>query len=362
MIHIIGIVGVPSKYGGFETLVEYLLDSNKIVDHGVIVYCEEKICHAQNNFYKGARLIPISWKANGWQSVLYDLNALLIASRKGGSVLILGTSATFIIPLLRLFFPKVEYIVNMAGLEWSRSKFNILGRLFLKFNEMVAAFSAHKFITDNQGLKDYIYSTYRKKSELIPYGGDQFLDIKCDMNIFKEYPLPDIFDFAMARSQVDNNMEIILEAYSKNSLNLVFVSNWTSSDYGKRIYDKYNHIENIHLIGPIYDIKKIKALHRKTRFYVHGHSAGGTNPVLVESMWAKLPILSFDVSFNRHTTLNNAFYFKTSEELSELALTLDNDSIEMCVSMLFQTAKKNYKWEQIIAKYEMLLFNLERKE
>ena len=59
MIHIIGIVGVPSKYGGFETLVEHLLDSKKIIASGATVYCEKEICHTQGGFYKGAKLAPI---------------------------------------------------------------------------------------------------------------------------------------------------------------------------------------------------------------------------------------------------------------------------------------------------------------
>jgi glycosyltransferase involved in cell wall biosynthesis len=357
MIHIVGIVGVPSKYGGFETLVEYLLDSKKIIASGVTVYCEKEICHTQGCFYKGAKLAPIRWKANGWQSVLYDLNALWIASRNGGSILILGTSATFIIPILKVFFPQAEYIVNMAGLEWSRAKFNIFGRFFLKFNEKVAAQSAHKFITDNQGLTDYIETTYGKKSQLIPYGGDQFLTVESNQKVFDEFHIPKEFDFAMARSQVDNNMEIILEAYSKNGYDLVFVSNWFSSKYGKKIYNKYSKIKNIYLIGPIYDIEKIKALHQRTRLYIHGHSAGGTNPVLVESMWAKLPILAFDVSFNRHTTENKAFYFKTSSELTELVTTLEIETILLCANMLFSTANRKYKWEYITTAYEKILLN-----
>ena len=206
MIHIVGIVGVPGAYGGFETLADYLLDSARIRSVGAVVYCEKEVCTAQGGHYKGAKLVPIVWRANGWQSVFYDLNALWIASRQGGKVLILGTSATFILPLLRLFFPQSSYIVNMAGLEWSRSKWGPFARWFLKFNEMIAARFAHSFITDNQGLKDYIYRAYGRDSILIPYGGDQFLTAKSNTNVFEEFALPEHFDFAMARAQTDNNI------------------------------------------------------------------------------------------------------------------------------------------------------------
>jgi glycosyltransferase involved in cell wall biosynthesis len=355
-LHIVGIVGVPGSYGGFETLADYLLDSEKIRKAGATVYCERTILEAQGRHYKGAKLVALRWKANGWQSVVYDLNALWIASRAGGAVLILGTSATFILPVLMYLFPRVKYIVNMAGLEWSRSKWGRFASWFLKFNELIAAKYAHVFVTDNQGLKDYVYRSYGRNSDLIPYGGDQFLKVKANQDVFKEFDLPDTYDFAMSRAQKDNNMEIILDAYASNGNNLIFVSNWNSSSYGRQILSQYGHFPNISLIGPIYDIEKVKALHTKTRFYIHGHSAGGTNPVLVESMWARLPILAFDVPFNRHTTCDKAFYFSTPTELNRALMEIDGEARHNCADKLFEVAGDMYKWSQIITAYEVFIF------
>lgn len=360
-LHIVGIVGVPGSYGGFETLADYLLDSKKIRDVGATVYCERAFVEVQGRHYKGAKLVPLRWKANGWQSVIYDLNALWYASRVGGTVLVLGTSATFILPLLMYLFPRVKYIVNMAGLEWSRSKWGGFARWFLKFNEMIAAKYAHVFITDNQGLKDYVYRSYGRNSALIPYGGDQFLKVQSNHGIFNEFRLPETYDFAMSRAQIDNNMEIILNAYASNGNNLVFVSNWHSSNYGRRILSQYGHLPNIFLIGPIYDIEKVKALHTKTRFYIHGHSSGGTNPVLVESMWARLPILAFDVPFNRHTTCDKAFYFTTSTGLNRALMEIDIEERHNCADSLFELASDMYQWSQIIMAYETVIYREEHE-
>lgn len=357
MVHIIGIVGVPGNYGGFETLADHLLDSKKIIDSGCNVYCEEKVVLNQGSNYKGARLIPIKWKANGWQSVLFDLSAIWLASRKGGRVLILGTSATFAIPFFRFFFPHVRYIVNMAGLEWSRDKWGRLASSFLKFNELIAAKFSHRFITDNQGLKDYIKENYNIDSVMIPYGGDQFLEATDNPAVFDEFNLPKEFDFAMARAQIDNNMEIILDAYCKSGIELVYVSNWSSSEFGKSMLKEFADIPNLHLIGPIYDINKIKALYKKARLYVHGHSAGGTNPVLVESMWAKLPILAFDVSFNKYTTQNQAYYYSTSEELIKLSTMITEEICTKVSENLFAVAKNLYTWDSILSSYEAALFD-----
>jgi glycosyltransferase involved in cell wall biosynthesis len=355
MIHIVGIVGVPGNYGGFETLIDYLLDSSNLRHYGITVYCEKSVCKEQNGYYKGAVLSSVRWRANGWQSILHDTVGLWSASIKGGVVLVLGTSATFWLPLLRLLFKQNCYIVNMAGLEWSRSKWGALAKMLLRHNEAAAATHAHKFIADNQGLVDYVFKKYGREAHLIAYGGDQFDDVLANYSIFDEYCLPPIYDLAMARAQNDNNMEMIIQAYIANGTALVFVSNWDSSVYGRSVRERYKGISNVYLIGPVYDVSKVKALHSRARLYVHGHSAGGTNPVLVEAMWAGLATVVFDVSFNRYTTYGKAMYFRSSADLEELLKSLSPDSIEECSRALRKIAEANYRWDSIRSAYEKII-------
>lgn len=354
-LHIIGIVGVPGSYGGFETLVDNILNSKKLKNIDVFVYCEKDFLKHNHDVYKNANLININLKANGWQSIFYDLCCIILGCFAGGNILILGTSATFIIPILRIFFPQTKFIVNMAGLEWSRSKWNMPARKFLKFNERMAAKYAHNLIADNEGLCEYVKKEYKCGSIFIPYGGDQYLEVKSNNKVFQKYNLPKDFDFGMARAQIDNNIEIILDAYTNIERNIVFVSNWNNNEYGKYIAKKYNKYKNIFLIGPIYDISQIKALHSRTIFYIHGHSAGGTNPVLVESMWSKLPIVAFDVSFNRFTTGNYAYYFNNSNELQEILFSENLNAMAENIDKMWKRTNKLYVWDKIISKYEEII-------
>lgn len=354
-IYIVGIVGVPGNYGGFETLADCLLDSTELSSRGITVYCESDVVDQQAGRYKGARLLPVKWRANGWQSIVHDTVALWSASRAGGVVLVLGTSATFWLPLLRLLFPHNRYLVNMAGMEWARAKWGRIAKTLLKYNESAAAHHAHVFVADNQGLVDYVKAEYGREPTLIAYGGDQFLNIASDLSVFDQYPLPPSYDFAMARAQVDNNIEKILQAYARSGLPLVFVSNWDSCDYGRQMRERYSTHPNIYLVGPIYDIAKVKALRARVRMYVHGHSAGGTNPVLVESMWAGLPTACFDVNFHRYTTQNQAFYFKTIGELESLSKSISQQSLNSCGEALRRIAEAEYSWHSIRSAYEKII-------
>ena len=68
-------------------------------------------------------------------------------------------------------------------------------------------------------------------------------------------------------------------------------------------------------MDPIYDQNELNVIRSNADLYVHGHSAGGTNPSLVEAMYLGLPIMTFDISYNRETTSHKAFYFRNSEDL-----------------------------------------------
>ncbi len=356
----VGVVGVPATYGGFETLVDQILDSPLLASKNLRVYCERDVAEQQKFHYKGACLKPVFFKANGWQSILHDSVGMWSASLAGGTILILGTSATFWLPLLRFLFPRSRYLVNMAGLEWSRAKWGPVARMLLKYNESVAARHAHVLIADNQGLVDYVNHEYGVSAALIAYGGDQFCMITPDMAFLEQIRVPQQFDFAMARAQLDNNIELILRAYVSSGYPLVFVSNWESCNYGRELRARYCGHPNIFLIGPVYDPPKVKALHSRVRMYVHGHSAGGTNPVLLESMWSGLPTACFDVNFHHHTTKERAFFFRTKEELDALSSSVSGEDLARCGESLLQVAQENYRWSAIRTAYEHILLSEDR--
>jgi glycosyltransferase involved in cell wall biosynthesis len=89
---------------------------------------------------------------------------------------------------------------------------------------------------------------------------------------------------------------------------------------------------------------------------VHGHSAGGTNPSLVEAMYLEVPILAYDVNYNRYTTNNLTSYFSDSESLKKL-LHKDFTTPESRKQSedLRSYAEQNYRWELIAAAYKKLI-------
>lgn len=349
-IAIIGTNGIPAKYGGFETLVEYLAEYLSD-EYEIAVFCSSKLHSEKLLTFKGAKLFYIGLNANGWQSIFFDLISLLYTYNKFDKVLILGCSGSIFQPLFYRY--KHKFIMNLGGLDWQRSKWSFFARKYLKLSEWFAVKFSGQIISDNIGIKEYLSETYKVKSVVIPYGGDQVYKVLPKESDFAKYPFLDrSFAFTVARIQPDNNIEILINSFeSGSSYPLVIVGNWLNSEYGVELKNKYKNVKDIYLIDAIYDQKELNLLRSNCSVYLHGHSAGGTNPALVEAMNLGLAILAFDNNFNRYTTDNQAFYFKDSESLKCLLQSLTSESLNVNSKAMSALAKSRYTWSQVCKEY-----------
>lgn len=359
-IFIIGTVGVPACYGGFETLVDNLLDFTP-KDVECTIFCSANAYIERLNSYKGARLIYVNKNANGKDSILYDYESMKIAIRqKADIMLILGVSGCIFLPEIRRKFCG-KIITNIDGLEWKRDKWKFYAKWVLKYSEKMAVKYSDVVIGDNKEIINYIDNEYseivkNKRVELIEYGGDHVQRITDD-SLYEKYPFcKEPYACTVCRIEPENNVHIILEAFSKLSKNedafvnqLVIVGNWHKSEYGKSIKDYYSKCQNIHILDPIYDPRIINWIRSNASLYIHGHSAGGTNPSLVEAMNFGLPVLAFDCVYNRATTEEKCIYWKTSDDI--IIKNKKSENLEQIADSMLKLGKQLYSWEIIAQKY-----------
>ena len=355
-IAIIGTVGVPANYGGFETLAENLVkyhDASSLPDP-ITVYCSSKSYPYKTPSYLSAQLRYVPLNANGAQSILYDIVSLFSAVwNRSEVILVLGVSGAIALPLVRLF-SSARIITNIDGIEWRREKWQGLAKRFLRFSEKMAVRFSHEVVSDNAAIAEYVKHTYGVDSHVIAYGGDHAVEI--DAVSIDEYALPDSYAFSVCRIEPENNVHRVVEAFSKlKSHALVMVGNWNNSEYGRSLREKYASCSNIFLLDPIYDLGKLKTLRSRAMFYIHGHSAGGTNPSLVEAMHFGKPILAFDCNFNRCTMEDKSFFFKNSEELMHLIKTMDAAEANRAGNEMLEIAERRYTW-RIVAQQYFALF------
>lgn len=356
-IAIIGTVGVPACYGGFETLAEHLIEETAS-EHDITVYCSGKKYKKEDRMptYKGARLKYLPFEANGIQSIVYDSVSILHAMFTTDVLLVLGVAGAWLFPFVRLFSNK-KIIVSIDGIEWKRDKWSRAARLYLWWAESIAVKYSHIDISDNESIQDYTAQRYGSLSQIIEYGADHTMKVKITANDKKEFPFQSkSYAFKVCRIEPENNVHTVLEAFAELSkYQLVMVGNWGKSEYGIHLKKKFNDFDNIQLLDPIYDQRKLDVLRSNAFIYVHGHSAGGTNPSLVEAMYLGLPVIAFGVSYNRTTTDQKALYFNTKEELKNLVMNTSISEFKSMGKQLERIAQKRYVWSVIANKYNFLV-------
>lgn len=353
-IAIVGVRGIPNNYGGFETLTEYL-SVYLSKENEVQVYCSSSDMDSRLKSYLGAKLIYIPISSHGALGILYDSFSLIHAALTCRKIILLGFGGGFILPMLGK--KKKDVIVNIGGLDWQREKWSKFAQRVIHLSERGLLKNAGQIVADNKGIADYIYDTYKRECHLIAYGGDQVKHQPVNDTFIKKYPfLKSKYAFIVTRVQKDNNLEMMLQAFIDNPpLPFVIIGNWDATKYGRYLKSTYGGTKYIIMLDPIYDKIELDLLRSNCTVYVHGHSAGGTNPTLVEAMSLGLPIFSFSSVFNQFTTFNQALYFKDSIELRALIDRHSNIDLSQIGKNLKDLAQLHYCWENITNEYNKVL-------
>ena len=354
-VAIIGTNGIPARYGGFETLTQYI--SKELgKDFDFTIYCSSIYKKKERRKkYNNTNLIYFPFKANGIQSVLYDIISTFHAWFTADVLLILGPAAGFILPLNFIF--KKTIITNHGGLnEWEREKLSFIQKKYAYINHKIAALYSNFNITDNLPLKKSLFQSFGVESEVIEYGGDHInIENICSKSL-KKYPfLSKPYSLCVARAQKDNNLHLLIDAFKDlPDKNLVIISNWNISHYGQDIWEK-TKLHNVFLLQAVYDKNELDIIRSNTDLYIHSHSQCGTAPSLVEAMSYNIPVICYDVETNRETTEHKSFYYSNSKDLKLLVSNLSVEKRLELKEKMFIIAKNKYTWKNISGKYQKLI-------
>lgn len=348
-VAIVGIQGVPASYGGFESLVENLIGDNCPPDIHYTVFCSSADLGETPEVYKKADLRYVGIHANGISSIPYDIVSMCRSLTGFDVILVLGVSGCMFMPVLRKM-SKSKIIVNIDGLEHRRDKWGRAARWLLRKSEAQAVKYADIIVADNKGIQDYVSETYGKPSELIAYGGDHVhreLPEGKAARVLESYGLEKgRYAITVCRIEPENNCHVTLSAFANAGMPLMFIGNWHHSEWSQALRQKFKDCPNIRMTDAIYDLDILYALRANAGLYIHGHSAGGTNPSLVEAMHFGIPIAAWDVVYNRETTEGKAYYFRNEEELVGMTARNDLDG-----AVMSEIARRRYTWKVISDQY-----------
>jgi glycosyltransferase involved in cell wall biosynthesis len=355
-IAILGSRGIPAKYGGFETFVEKLSEKLVELGVGVAVFCPSDQSY-KNHLYKNVNLcfVPnLEKRLKAFGTLLYDALSLLKSSFSNFSIIyMLGYSSSFFCLFPKLFGKKV--VINTDGLEWKRSKWNRIARIHLKLSEWFATKVADVLISDSLAIKEYYLKKYGINSVFITNGADNYFSSQPE--ILREFGLKK-FDYylVVARLEPENNIDMIINGFSssKTRKKLFLITNLRKTKYYLKIKKLVKKDKRIKWFGPMYDRKKLNEIRANAFSYIHGHSIGGTNPSLLESMGCGSVVTAFDVPFNREVLRNNGFFFKDAISLKKNIENLEGINWKTLKNMRERNReiiKHHYDWNDITRDY-----------
>lgn len=210
-------------------------------------------------------------------------------------------------------------VLNTDGLEWERSKWSRLGRGVFLGSAHLSRWGANALVSDSVAMRDVYRSRFGVDSTVIPYCWTELEPSPPD--VLARWNLqPRGYLVVAGRLVPENNADSLAAAYLRDSLDLPFVVLGTAnyrSPVAERLRNLASQDARLVLAGHVDDRSHFASLVAHARAYVHGHSVGGINPVLIEAMGCGARVVALDTAFNREALGGAGDYFPRPQRVAE---------------------------------------------
>ena len=368
-VFIIGSKGYNKNYGGWETFAKCLVDNF----NGNIKFYVTEISIDDDEIYDINNVTCIKVKTSNYgkaSMLLYTINSFKRVIKyiednniENPIIYVLGLKLG---PYLTLYKRKlkklnIKVLVNPDGLEHKRSKWSWYVKLFFMYSMKTMLKNCDKIVCDSKGIMEY-FSKYKDKTTYIAYGTD-IVEVQNEKKVLKEYNLKsNDYYLVVGRFVPENNFETIIKEFMKTNTKkkLIIISNIEKNKFYDSLLEntKFDTDNRIILLNAIYDKSKLVVIRKNAYAYIHGHSVGGTNPSLLESLNVTNLNILYDCIFNKEVGKNSCYYFnKSNDNLKNLINNLDKLNKNEIISLgneCKNIIKNNYTWKIVVNKYNKL--------
>jgi glycosyltransferase involved in cell wall biosynthesis len=359
-IAIVGSRGYPSYYGGFETFVRRLAPVLRDRGHDVTVYGRGGGLRFRSRVTDGIRCVDtpgietksLSTLSHGWFASAHashsDYDVALVVNVAHGFFLEQFQAAG------------IPTVVNVDGIEWLRAKWGALAKGTFRMGARLTASHGSVLVADSRAVADIWETKFGIRPQHVAYGADVVSDNGQDR--IREIGLePGSYLLVVARLVPENNVELFLDAVeglpARPPVVVVGSANYRCAT--TRRLEEMHAGGDVQWLGHVDDQTLLGQLWSNCRLYVHGHSAGGTNPALLQALGFGAPTLALDTVFNREV-LNpfpRALYPAETEGLRDIIARelREPGSHATPIRQGQSLVRMSYAWEDICAEYESLL-------
>ena len=358
-IRILGTHGVPANYGGFETAAENVALFLAAKGWRVVVYCQvDGSGPIQEDTWRGLERVLIPVGVDGWLGTSkFDLLSIRHAAKSGDLCLTFGYNTAIFNVIQRV--KGIPNVINMDGIEWSRSRWGFFRQAILYTNERIACFVGNHLIADHPEIEKFLLTRApKRKLTTITYGADPVADAPTSVPISHGLK-PGRYMTLICRPIPENSIAELVRGFSRTQrdFKLAVFGDYTPSEdpYHRAVLDSAS--DEVVFVGSIYDKAEVEALRFHSAMYLHGHTVGGTNPSLVEAMAAGNPVLAHDNPYNRWVAQDGAVYFTTEDDVARHLdeLLASPTRLEQMRAASLGRYESEFTWEHVAGQYEQLL-------
>jgi glycosyltransferase involved in cell wall biosynthesis len=283
--------------------------------------------------------------------------------RRYDAALVLNVANGFYLPLLRA--RGIPTVVNPDGLEWERGKWGPAARRVFRAGAEMTARYADVLVTDSMAVAEVWRTLFQVESTFVPYGAPVVTLAGSDrveaLGLRKRR-----YVLVVARLIPENNVDLVLDAVDRMSERpqTVIVGAATTASQTEARLRAGDRAHMLRWLGHVHDQVMLTQLWANAGVYVHGHSAGGTNPGLLQALGAGAPTLALDTPFNREVMRNDEQIF--SARADHLASKIRNVLSDSSTQDRFTAhgravVRDHYDWSDISMRYLAALAEARRR-
>lgn len=351
LIVVTGSRGIPARYGGFETFAEHLARSWQVSP----VQVSRIIVTPELGFQRALRgvlgkIVGVRRLETPIATFVETFTTLISQRRRSKVFLVLNPANLLAILFIRLAMTPV--ILHVDGFDEERLRWNRLERFSILVLKRLSIKLANALVADSRYVANSIAKHTSKPIHVIGYGRCQHLLTATEAR--KDLANPNPYLLVVQRVVPENQLLEILRGFVTSSFSgkLVIVgsSPWKTR-YFRRCQIVAKTDERVQLLGSLWNEEELCQLYRNASGYVHGHSAGGTNPTLIHALSHDIHCVVFDSYSNRETTSGISSYWRTVPELT--------NSLNHISDLSSDHKRLDLKtWDEVFVQYKNLFAQL----
>jgi glycosyltransferase involved in cell wall biosynthesis len=344
-------MGIPARYGGFETCVEEIATRLAKQGHEVIVYCGYRGLKPKLHLYKRVQLIYVPCLGNKFLDFPFRalISTLDVIRRRVHVVHFYGSDAWPFTFFTRLMFKKT--FLTLDGLVWKRSSYPSIVRKILLITARFAFYFPNTTLVDSKFVQDWYTRNIGKRPLYVPYGANINLREADEIELVQKDLEKKRYILFVGRLVKEKGVHYLVEAFRKikTSHTLVIVG---ADPYGKEYESSLRRIASNKTLffGTVYG-KECDNLYSGAYMYVTPSDLEGTSPALLTAMaFGKCSLVS-DIPENLETLGDAGFFFKQGnvEDLAEKIhlLLASPDLVTRAGKKAVKRIETYYNWDLI---------------